>query len=149
MFRVLLRNQVPPDSALHRELDVWGIGGIRIGHHCTINKLVMLDGRGQLTIGNNVSISAYVKIITASHGVDARDFAFVTRPVVIEDYVWIGTGAIILPGVVLGHGAVVAAGSVVTKSVGPYEIVGGNPARFIRKRSADLDYQPFWQPLSQ
>lgn len=54
--------------------------------------------------------------------------------VIIEDDVWIGTRAIVLHGVTIGRGAVVAAGSVVTKSVPPYAIVGGVPARLIRFR---------------
>ena len=54
-------------------------------------------------------------------------------PVVIEDYVWIGMNSIILKGVTIGKGAVVAAGSVVTKSVPPMTVVGGNPAEVIKK----------------
>ncbi|MDQ7799461.1 MAG: DapH/DapD/GlmU-related protein [Candidatus Edwardsbacteria bacterium] len=53
---------------------------------------------------------------------------------VIEDDVWIGAQAIILPGVRIGRGAIVAAGAVVTKDVEPYAIVGGNPARLIKRR---------------
>jgi maltose O-acetyltransferase len=57
-----------------------------------------------------------------------------TRPVVIEDDVWIGTRVIILPGVHVGTGSVIGAGSVVTHDVEPYSIVGGNPAKLIRYR---------------
>ena len=56
------------------------------------------------------------------------------KPIVIEDYVWIATGAMILPGVTVGEGAVVAAGSVVTKDVPPWTVVAGNPAREVKKR---------------
>lgn len=59
--------------------------------------------------------------------------------VVIEDDVWVGTRAIILAGVTIGRGAVVAAGAVVTKSVPPYAIVGGNPARILRMRWSEAD----------
>ncbi len=56
------------------------------------------------------------------------------RPVVVEDDVWIGVGVILLPGVRVGRGAVVGAGAVVTKSVAPWSVVGGNPARVIGAR---------------
>ena len=56
------------------------------------------------------------------------------KAVVIGNDVWIGANVIILPGVNIGDGAVIAAGAVVTKNVGPYEIVGGNPAKLIKKR---------------
>lgn len=59
------------------------------------------------------------------------------RPVIIGNDVWIGANVIILPGVSIGDGAVLAAGSIITKDVLPYDIVGGNPARLIRKRFSD------------
>jgi maltose O-acetyltransferase len=67
-------------------------------------------------------------------------------PVTIEDYVWIGHRAIIMPGVTLGRGAVVAAGAVVTKSVPPMSIVAGVPARVIGQRKSALSYTKFHRP---
>jgi acetyltransferase-like isoleucine patch superfamily enzyme len=61
-------------------------------------------------------------------------------PVVIEDYAWVSCRVVILPGVTIGRGAVVAAGSVVTKDVAPYTIVGGVPAKKIGDRNRDLTY---------
>jgi len=58
-------------------------------------------------------------------------------PIVVGNDVWVGARAIILSGVTIGDGAVVAAGSVVTKNVPPYAVVGGNPAKFIRNRFSD------------
>lgn len=133
-------------AAMHRCIEFVDLGGLYIGDESTINRRVHIDTRGKVSIGNNVSISPDVRIITASHDVDASGFDLVVRPVYINDYVWVGTGAIILPGVCLGEGCVVAAGSVVTKSVPKYTVVGGNPAVFIRKRSNDLNYTPHWKP---
>ena len=149
VFRYLMGNKISWDSSIHRGIDLLWPGGITIGRRSVINRFVSLDGRGKLYIANNVSISAYAMIITASHDPDSEGFAYVTRPVVIEDYVWIGSGAIILPGITIKKGAVIAAGSVVTKDVGEYEIVGGNPAKFIRKRADKLNYNPFWEPWHQ
>lgn len=63
-----------------------------------------------------------------------RDGYRFRNPVIINDNVWIGMNAIILPGVTIGKGAVIAAGSVVTKDVPPYSLVGGNPAKIIRQQ---------------
>ncbi|MCB1356319.1 MAG: hypothetical protein KDK53_07450 [Maritimibacter sp.] len=57
-------------------------------------------------------------------------------PITVEDYAWIGAGAIVLPGVTIGTGAVVAAGAVVTRDVAPRSIVAGNPARLLRSVDA-------------
>lgn len=82
--------------------------------------------------------SHITRSFAADHGFEAPRFSFETRPPpVIGDDVWLGGRSAILPGVTLGSGAVVAAGSVVTRSVGPYEVVGGNPARVLKKRFSD------------
>ena len=84
---------------------------------------------------SNVLVQAFVK----EHGGGAPPaFPYASRPApIIEHDVWIGGHASLLPGVTVRSGAVVAANSVVTRDVGPYEIVGGNPARLIRKRFPD------------
>jgi acetyltransferase-like isoleucine patch superfamily enzyme len=108
--------------------------GFRIGAYTRINRDCCLDVRGRLDIGENVSVSPEVTILTASHAVNAPDFHVELRPVVIEDHVWIGTRATILPGVTLGRGSVVAAGSVVTRDVPALSIVAGVPAREVGTR---------------
>lgn len=115
-------------------------GGLRIGDHTWINRDCLLDARDRLVIGSNVSISPEVAILTTQHNADDPDFALVSKPVTIEDHVWIGTRAMIMPGVRLGRGCVVAAGAVVTRHVPPMEIVAGVPARRIRTRAAELRY---------
>jgi len=72
------------------------------------------------------------------HGVDDRDGGGKCAPVIIEDDVWLGTRAIVLRGVRIGTGSVVAAGAVVTKDVAPHTLVGGVPARALRKTSTDV-----------
>jgi acetyltransferase-like isoleucine patch superfamily enzyme len=111
--------------------------GFRIGAFSRINRNCCLDVRGGLHIGDNVSISPDVMILTASHGIDDPEFRVETRPIVIEDHVYIGARATILPGVTLGRGCVVAACSTVTRDVPPLAIVAGVPAREVGTRSAD------------
>lgn len=106
-------------------------------------------GRVKLTIHDDVNIGARVcindgvEILTASHDVGDPHWKEIKAQVVIEDYVWIGTSAMILPGVRIGRGAVVGARAVVSKSVEPGNIVVGNPAKPIsRTRCDQLNYNP-------
>jgi len=128
-------------SSVHRKCRIYHPRNIQIGRNSVINYGVLLDGRGGLSIGNNVSVSEGTAIITLSHDIDDKDFSLVGAPVTIGDRVFVGSYARILPGVVLGEGAVVASGSVVTRDVAPHIVVGGVPARYIRDRTQDLRYE--------
>jgi acetyltransferase-like isoleucine patch superfamily enzyme len=129
-------------AGVHRGCYIWFYGPsqvrrdqISIGAYTRINRGCCLDTRGTLRIGANVSVSPEVMILSAEHRVDDNRFVEESRaPVVIDDHVFIGARAIILPGVTLGRGCVVAAGSVVTRSVEPLTIVGGVPAKPIGTR---------------
>jgi len=119
---------------------------ISIGDHTIVNGGCHLDGRGGLTIGDNVSISSGTWIITDEHDVNDPGFPEILAPVTVEDYVFIGSKAIILPGVTIGRGAVIGAGAVVTKDVAPLQIVGGIPARAIGERRVEPRYELFHRP---
>jgi len=122
---------------------------ITIGNNSVINAKCRLDNRGRITIGENVSISQEVLILTADHDVNSAEFQGRNLAVSIEDYVWIGTRATILPGVTVGKGALIAAGAVVTKDVLPYTIVAGVPAKIIKMRREDLNYKTEYRRLLQ
>jgi acetyltransferase-like isoleucine patch superfamily enzyme len=117
---------------------------IVIGKQTSVGRRSFLDGRGKLRIGDNVSISPEVHIITTDHDMHDPEFKVKHGTVIIEDNVWIGIRATILPNVTIGKGAVVAVGAVVTKDVPPYTVVGGVPAVFIKKRSENLQYDSSW-----
>jgi len=95
---------------------------------------------GEIVIGNNVLMAPEVTILASNHTFDSYDQPILTQgqqaseAVVIGDDVWIGTRAIILPGVKVGNHAIIGAGAVVTRSVGDWAIVAGNPAQLIRDR---------------
>lgn len=118
---------------------------LTIGENSHINTQCILDARGGLTIGNSVSISHRVNIMTGSHDIQSRNFQGIFKPIIIEDYVWIGINATILQGVTIGEGAVVCAGAIVTKDVPPYSVVAGVPAKQIGIRPTDLDYKCKWE----
>ncbi|GHS94915.1 hypothetical protein FACS1894207_3840 [Bacteroidia bacterium] len=97
----------------------------------------------KIIIGNNVCINDGVQILTASHDVSDPMWKHIKKSITIEDYVWIATNAIILPGVHIGHGAVVGAGAIISKDINPFEIVVGNPGKaIVKKRCNELKYNP-------
>lgn len=129
-------------SALHMGTKFYHPAGVRIGEGTIVGEKVVLDGRASLCIGNHVDIASEVMIYNSEHDLYADDFAPIEEPVVIEDYVFIGPRAIILPGVKISKGAVVGAGAVVTKDVAPGAIVGGVPAKKIGEREvSNLHYR--------
>lgn len=137
----LMGMKIGKKSVIYRRAEILAPHKIEIGKNTSIGWFVNLDGRGGLKIGSNTNISSYTQFITGTHDIDSLDF--VTghfKPITIGSHVWICTGAMILPGITIGDGAVVAAGSVVTKDVESYTVVGGNPAKKIRDRRKDLDY---------
>ena len=108
--------------------------GVKIGKNCLIDTRNWSSEPYLITIGNNVQVTKDVSIHTHGGGNAVwdrhKDFD-VFGKVAIEDYAYIGAHSQIMPGVTIGRGALVAVGSVVTKSVAPGTVVGGNPARYI------------------
>lgn len=106
---------------------------VAIGKRCFIQQCCTFFGRGGITIGDDVFIGPKVNLITINHDPDPDNrSATFGRPIVIEDKVWIGINATILPGVRIGYGAIVGAGSVVTKDVPAMTVVAGNPAKIVK-----------------
>ncbi len=126
--------QIGKGSSIHMGAIFYKAKNIRIGKDTIIGENSVLDGRDKLIIGNHVDIASEVMIYNAEHDVNDEKFKAIIAPVEIEDYVFIGPRAIILPGVKIGKGAVVGAGAVVTKDVPEGKIVGGVPAKEIGER---------------
>lgn len=122
-------------------------GNIKIGCNSSVQTNSMLIGygtkenkEGQIIIGDNVRIAPYVVMVAANHvfsnpnelicnqGLDRKS-------IVVEDDVWIASRVNIMAGVTIGRGSVIAAGAVVTKDVPPYSVVGGVPAKIIKRRN--------------
>lgn len=104
---------------------------------------VIITASGGVTIGKRTLIGYRTQILSSNHIIpNNRDMIFHSghskKEVIIEKDVWIGANCIILPGVVIGEGAVIAAGSIVTKNVDPYTLVGGVPAKLIRNRDKEV-----------
>lgn len=107
---------------------------VTIGKRCFIQQCCTFFGRGGIEIGDEVFIGPKCNLITINHDVnpDNRSATY-GKPIKIQDKVWLGINATVLPGVTLGYGCIVGANSVVTKDVPPMTIVAGNPARIIKK----------------
>lgn len=141
LYYKIMGMKIGKNTIIFRRADILAPDKIVIGENTSIGWFTHLDGRGGLFVGDNTNISSYTKFITGTHDIDDKDYVTAQfNPIKIGSRVWICTGAIILPGVTIGDGAVVAAGAVVTKDVAPYTVVGGVPAKMIRKRREDLDY---------
>ena len=110
---------------------------VSIGKDCQINEYVFIQGA---IIGDNVMIAPYVALIANKKEVNTTDILMSTvekekgLKVIIEDDVWIGRNAIVMPGVKIGRGSIIGAGSVVTKNVESMSVMGGVPAKLIKKR---------------
>jgi maltose O-acetyltransferase len=115
---------------------------LRIGNFSQIGANSKIES--DVTIGNNVLMGPDVVMMTEIHAFENPQIlireqgALPIRPIVIGNDVWIGTRVIILPGITIGNGAVIGAGSVVTRNIDPYAIVGGSPAKLIRYRGDRL-----------
>jgi acetyltransferase-like isoleucine patch superfamily enzyme len=144
-YRHIMHYPIGKDSSMHMGVFVTG-QNIHIGDNVVINRRVYLDGRIGITIKNNISISPEVYIVSMEH--DPNDPMFATRGgmVTIDDHVWIGARAMILPGIHIGEGAVVGACAVVTHDIEPYQIVAGIPARQIGNRPRQIDYRCVYFP---
>lgn len=129
-------------STIHTGARFYNPGNIKIGQDSILGEGIVLDGREQIIIGDHVDIASEVMIYNSQHDIHSTDFHAISEKVIIEDFVFIGPRAIILPGVTLAKGAVVGAGAVVTKDVPEYAIVGGIPAKVIGERQEkNLSYR--------
>ncbi len=116
---------------------------ISIGNRSFLGKGTFIQGSGTVDIGEDVLIGPYCKIWSSNHAfsttkkpINQQGHTF--KNVTIGSDVWLGTGVIVLSGCKIGNGSIIAAGSVVTKDVPEYVIVGGNPAHVIKERDKNV-----------
>lgn len=140
IYRHIFKIQLGEDSTIYGSCRFWMPWQIKIGEHTVLGDRLFLDGRRGITIGNNVSIGSETRIFTLEHDLESPTFGTKGGAVEIGDFVYVASRVIILPDVHIGEGAVLAAGSVVTKDVAAWAVVGGVPARFIKPRT-QMRYQ--------
>ena len=141
--------QIGNNTSFGKDLYLTAWGGISnsdpnlsIGNNCSFGAYNHITCANKITIGDSLLTGKWVTITDNSHGETDKDTLGMRPqkrpitskgPVVIGNNVWIGDKATILPGVTIGDGAVIAANAVVTKDVPAYSVVGGNPAKVIKR----------------
>lgn len=124
---------------------------LEMGVNSFINYDCIMFNNAMVKLGDNVLVGPKVSFYTAIHSIDAKQreqWLVYAKPITVEDNVWIGGSATILGGVTIGKNAIVGAGAVVTKDVEPNTIVVGNPARVLRKITAE-DSKKYQEELAK
>lgn len=114
-------------------------GHVQLGDRSWLGPFCLVYGNGGVEIGDNVLVAAHTTINSVSHSsercdIPINDQPVLSDPVLIEDDVWIGLNAVILQGITIGRGSIIGAGAVVTRSIPPWSIAVGVPAKVIGKR---------------
>ncbi|MBX2977526.1 MAG: hypothetical protein KF721_15475 [Ignavibacteriaceae bacterium] len=120
---------------IHRNSNIEHPWNLEMGSLSSIGEYSWIYCLDKIRIGEKSTIGKDVYLITGGHDVSDKNFTLETKPICIKDGVWIATGCYILPGIILENFTVVAARSIVTKSTNEFDIIGGAPANFIRKRN--------------
>ncbi len=107
---------------------------LTVGNYVWIGEQVWIDNLSQVTLGDHVCLSQGAMLLTGNHDYRQPTFDLVTRPITLDDGVWIGAKAVVCPGLRCGSHAVLAVGSIATKPLEPYGIYQGNPAVWVRRR---------------
>lgn len=125
--------------AIASSAKIWAPWNLTIGDYVAIGPRAELYDVAPITIGSNITISQDAYLCTASHDIAYLKKPLVFKPITIGDSAWVAAKSIVLPGITIGEGAVVAAGTVVAKDAEPWSVVGGNPAKIIKKRELKND----------
>ncbi|UZD23867.1 acyltransferase [Algoriphagus halophytocola] len=136
----ILKITLDKRASLKHDVIIQGSGSIFLGKKSFIGSFSVIGSNESIYIGDNVMVAQSVSIRDTDHNFSDLETpmisqGIVTAPIIIEDDVWIGYGAVITKGVTIGKGAIVAANAVVTKDVPEYAIVGGVPAKIIKYRN--------------
>jgi len=140
--RFLLRlfgAKVGKHCAIRNSVKIWAPWNLELGDWASLSENCDIYCVDKIRIGNRSTISRGSFLCCASHDITSPIMELTYAPITIGHDVWIAGRSIILPGITIGDGAVVAAGAVVTKDVEPWTVVGGNPARVIKKRSLKFE----------
>lgn len=134
--RINLKNNI----TIYNNVIFWGPGSISVGDNSAIgdNVIIYSSESGGVTIGNNSLVAANCYLIDSDHSYSkdklVREQPLISKPIILEDDCWIGANSTVLRGVTIGEGAVIGANSLVNKDVSKFTVVGGVPAKELKKR---------------
>ncbi len=122
------------NTCVYASAKIWAPWNLEMGNYSCMGPKVDCYNQGKISIGDQTNISQKTYLCASSHDFTIYNFPLILKPIKIGNQVWIAADAFIAPGVSIGDGAVVGARSAVFKDVATWEVVGGNPACFIKKR---------------
>ncbi len=138
--RFLLRcfgAKIHKTAKVYSTAKIYAPWNLEMGAYSCIASGVDFYNADKIIIGSHVAISQKASLYTASHDISSAQNKWISAPIVIEDQAWIAAESFIMMGVTIGQGAVVGARAAVFKNVEPWTVVGGNPAKFIKKREIE------------
>lgn len=121
-------------SIVYSNVKIWAPWNLEMGEFVCLGKNVDCYNQGRIVIGSNSTISQKSYLCASSHDISDAKNTLILKPIIIADQVWVAADAFVGPGVSIGQGAVIGARSAVFKDVEVWTVVGGNPAKFIKKR---------------
>ncbi len=126
--------KIPMGSLVYSSCRIWGPWNLVVGKNSCIGPNTQIYNRAKIIIGDNAVVSQGSYLCTASHDITDPRHSVVMCDIVIGNRAWVAADAFVGMGVTIGEGAVVGARAAVFKDVEPWTVVGGNPAKFIKKR---------------
>lgn len=126
--------KIAKTAVVHASAKIWAPWNLVMDEHACIADHVDVYNVNRIVLGKHTTVSQRAFLCTASHNISSNDHELINEPIIINDYAWIAAEAFVGMGVTVGEGAVIGARSAVFKNVDPWTVVGGNPAKFIKKR---------------
>lgn len=121
-------------SKISSSAQIWAPWNLEIGDYTAVGSHAKLYNPGKIILGSKTTVSQGVYLCTASHDITKSANPLITEPIVVKNFAWVAADAFVGMGVTIGEGAVVGARAAVFKDVEPWMVVGGNPAKPIKKR---------------
>jgi len=143
--RMLLRlfgARIGHGAVVHASARIWAPWNLEMGPLACLSHRVDCYAVDRIRIGARAVVSQYSFLCAASHDIDQPDMPLIHAPITIGDHAWVAADVFVGPGVTIGEGAVVGARASVFKSVPPWTVVAGNPARLLRKRKCTTNSSP-------
>ncbi|OWW26230.1 putative colanic acid biosynthesis acetyltransferase [Zobellia sp. OII3] len=122
------------NSMINSSVKIWAPWNLEVGDYSCLGKRVNCYNQGKIALKDNVTVSQDCSLCASSHDYTSKFHSLFLAPIVIYDKAWVAAEAFVGPGISIGEGAVVGARASVFKNVEPWTVVGGNPAKFIKKR---------------
>ena len=122
------------DANVYASVKIWAPWKLKMGHRACLGPNVICYNQDWIILEDDAVVSQYSYLCTASHDITNKENPLKTAPIMIHSFAWVAADAFVGMGVTIGEGSVVGARAAVFKDVEPWTVVGGNPARFIKRR---------------